>query len=366
MLARPRRLVALKVLSAALKGKTELATQRPNLWTDVCELAMGSGVAPALWGAVHEIRRHVPTDVVDELHKAELHNAVRNARLRRDLDLVVEAMNDVDVVPMPFKGALALVDGTDGAIGGRWMVDLDILVRDEEAAAARTALERLGYAAEPGRPFLHPHELPFVRDGSPGPVELHTVLGSPPIPTVLPASETWAESFEITIDRARARAPAPTHQVLHSVLHSAIQDLNHAVGGLPLRQLLSLRQLVERHGEAIDWTEIWRRMNAHGLSRVLRDHLWLAHRVVGLELPAGPWGLAPRLHEARVLASFAMTWPADVQRNMRFAFGREYMDSLYAHRDRPLHLAVARLRHAVRIARRDRRTAMDDLLMRRE
>jgi hypothetical protein len=369
-----RRTTALRVLCRALPSEAvgqdepppgQIRRPQPAVWSDVLALATELHVGPALWSAVHAARDGMPLDVAEQLHQYQLMSTVRNIRLRHCLTEAVQAFNEAGIVPLLFKGALQLVDGTPGVVGDRWITDLDLLVQDEQMSAAGEALERLGYEPDPAGPFLHPHELPFIRDRSPGPIELHAALGSPPIPTALPVTEAWAESSELSVGSARAQALSPTHQVLHNVLHSAVQDLNHAVGGLPLRQLLTLSRLVQTHGPAIDWVAIQRRMEEHGLDSQLRDHLWLAHRFAGMALPDGRWRAWPRLHELRVRASFALGWPPHVQRNLRFAFGRAYLDSLYAHGDQPVKLVAARAHHAFRILRRDGRRVLGDLRARR-
>lgn len=154
--------------------------------------------------------------------------------------------------------------------------------------------------------------------------------------------------------------------MLHNVLHSAVQDLNHAVAGLPLRQLLTLARLAHVHRSAVDWTAIRVRMDAHDLSTVLRDHLWLTHQLAGLALPDGPWGgVGMRLYEGRVLASFGLGWPSHLQRNVRQAFERPYLDALYAHGNHPLKLASARARHAIHVLHRDGRGALRAAVERR-
>lgn len=328
-------------------------------WNDVLALAGDLLVEPALWPAVCRSRPDMPAAIVEQLREQNLANTVRNVRLRRALTEAVQALNEWGVVPLLIKGAAKLVDGTPAAAGDRFMIDLDLVVRDEEVAAAGEALAGLGYEADRSKPFLHPHEVPFERHGSPGPIELHVELGSPPIPFVLPVAEAWEESSELLIGDARARMLSPTHEVLHNILHSAVQDLNHAVGDLPLRQLLTLSALVRIHGPAVDWRAIHERMEGHGLGAELRDHLWLAHRFAGMPLLQGEGSVLARLHEVRVLASVAVGWPAQVQRNLRFSFGPAYLDSIYPHGNRPLRLAGARARHAAAIIRRDGRRVLE-------
>jgi hypothetical protein len=365
-----QRLRALAVLSDALAGEgagwgpTVLGARRPATageWSEVLGLASELRLAPALWCSVHDTRARIPLEVREQLYESHLLNVARNLGLRRSLTAAVSSLNESGIVPLLLKGAVRLFDGTPGAAGHIWMMDLDLVVPGDRAIAAEAALVRAGYSADPGKPFLHPHELPFFSEHSPGPIELHVELGSPPIPSLLPAREGWAQSSRLSVGGAEARILSPTHQVLHSIMHSAVQDLNHVVAGLPLRRLLSLSELVRIHGPRIDWDAIRRPMDDHGLGRHLRGHLWLAHRLTGMPLPGGSWGVWPRQHELRVLASFALGWPPEVQRNLRFAFGRAYLDSLYHHGNHPLRLGGARTRHALRILRRDGMKALADV-----
>ncbi len=364
------RLAALKIVRALLAGggdsrdqtnRAKLGRVQSPQWTAVLELADELRIAPALSRLARNAREAIPPHVAEVLLERHRENTIRNVRLRHQLVAAVQALNAVGTVPLLLKGALSLVDGTLDGIGDRWMVDLDLLVPQGEVLSATQALLGIGYEASPLEPRLAPHELPFLRARAPGPIELHVELGTPPIPSVLSVTEAWANSTELWVNedsqppmpRGRARGLSPTHQLLHNVLHSAVQDLNHAVGGLPLRQLLALSRLLAAHGSAIDWAEIRQRMDQHGLAGELRDHLWLAHHFAGMSLPDGRWGMGPRVHEARVLANFALVWPEQLHRNLRFVFGRPYLDSLYAHGNQPLRLAGARVHHAARVLRRD-------------
>lgn len=364
-----RRLASLRLLVAVLAGEEPHhgSVRAPGTvaeWERVVQLADELGIGPALWRAASH-RGDVPSPVTEGLRDRYRANTIRNARLRRQLRETVEALNRVGIEPLLIKGALQLCDGTLPAAGERWMEDLDIVVPRDGGARTERALNDLGYEANGGKPFLHPHELPFFRARTAGPIEVHIELGSDPIPTVLPVAQAWARSTPLSLEGARARAMCPTDQVLHNVLHSSVQDFNHATGGLPGRQLLVLASLTRAHGSSVDWEAIQRRMHAYELSDALNGYVWLAHRFTGIPLPAGEWPAPSRRREARILSSFALGWPADVQRNLRYAFGRTYLDSLYGHADRPGRLTVARVRHAVTLMRRSGRSTIDHALVRK-
>jgi hypothetical protein len=339
---------------------------QPEEWPEILAVAEKLIVTPEVCRVVRQTPIDVPTTVAEQLRDAHLGHMVRNLRFRHELTRVVQAFNRAGTVPLLMKGSLQLVDGKLG-LGDRWMSDLDLVVPGADLSRSPEILAELGYRPDPGKPFLHPHELPFYRAGAPGPIEVHRELGSSALAEVLPVAEAWAASTELTIGQASARALSPTHQVLHNILHSAVQDLNHAVGGLPLRQLLTLAGLVRVHGAAVDWRGIERRMQEHGLGGTYRDHLWLTHRVTGMALPDNVGGgPGARLHERWALVSYGLGWPADAQRNLRHALGRAYLDSLYGHGDRPLALAWARARHALTVLRRDGRGALEKTLRQKD
>jgi hypothetical protein len=357
-----------QVLASAGEGQRETSLLAPSPsqpvdWHQVATVAAELLVAPPLWRAVQPGLEQIPTDVVEELRGRYLANTIRNVRFRHSLAEAVGALNEVGVVPVLLKGATGLTCETDGKVGDRWMADLDLLIAPSELTAATAALKGLGYRADASQPWVT-YELPFCRSRTPGPIDVHFELGVAPLPGLVPGPEARDQSVDVSVGGHRARVLSPTHQALHCVAHSSVQELDHAVGGLPLRQLLTLSDTVTRHGPTIDWSLIRERMEAHGLARKLTDYLWLANRFAGMELPplSGRWRTSARIHERRVLVSFALGWPTDVNRNLRLAFGRMYLDALYDHGNRPLKLAGARVRHAARVVRRDGRSVLDHTL----
>jgi hypothetical protein len=343
-----------------------LRALRRGDWSELVAIAEELVLTPALWPALRKLDVEPPKAELELLQQRHLWNAARNIRFRHGLTEAVGALNQVGVVPLLLKGGVSLVDGTVEDVGCRWMADLDLAVPVETLPETMEALAGVGFEAARPDPFGPPHELLVVRKGCPGPIELHTEIGVEALQAVLPTNQVWAASSELSFASVDARVPSPTHQVLHCILHSALVDLNHSVAGLPLRQLMTLTQLVQAHGSSASWAEIDTTAQAHGLTAAVRAHVWLAHRLCGLALPAGyRGGLRERLHEARVLANFGLGWPAELQRNLHFAFGRDYLDSLYSHGGRPLRLAVARARHTRHLLHRDWRANLEEAVQRR-
>jgi peroxiredoxin len=326
----------------------------PVAWAEVLVLADELAVTPSVWSALQRLHIEPPQSELDSFRQHYSWNAARNEGLRHELTEAVVSLNAVHIVPLLFKGSLSLVDGSVDDVGGRFMADLDLAVPPEDLAGAVDALRVVGYESLTRKPFEPMHDLPLVNSDTRGVIDLHVELGSDAVQRVLPASAAWAASSELRFASAQARGLSPTHQVLHCILHSALQDVDHASAGLPLRQLLTLAHLARAHRSALDWSEINTKAEKHGISNVVRDHLWLTHRLAGLPLPHGRRdGVRPRLHELRVLANFSLGWPADLHRNLHLAFGSAHLDSLYKHGGRPSRLAAARVRHAAQMLQRD-------------
>jgi hypothetical protein len=354
-----RRVATLCCLTRALRGEPAGTGDRATGWLpcvgweEVVALAVELQVAPTLWGVLQAADDPLPPSVADELRHHYRLNTVRNLRFRDQLTQVVRVLNAAGIEPLLIKGALRIVNGTAQRLGDRWMDDLDLVLPAGRMSDSIVALGEVGYRPAPAKPVSR-HDLALMLDRAPGWIELHLELGSSPIPALLPAAEVWSQSSPLRFSGVRARAPRPTHEVLHNILHSAVQDLDHAVAGLPLRQLLTLARLVQRYGPELDWKLIRRRMGDQNLTSEYRDHLWMAHRLAGMPLPEDSGAeVSARLHEARAVGSFALRWPAEVHRNLRYALGPDYLDVLYSHGDRPLELARARVRHVLEVLRRD-------------
>jgi hypothetical protein len=314
-------------------------------WEDLVGVADELTVVAALWGALRSSGLEPPPDISAFLRRQHAWNAARNLAFVHGLKMAVSALQVGGITPVLFKGSLSLVDGTVTDLGWRWMADLDVVVPEEALFDAVDRLHAIGFKTLP--PGYHgPHELVVAHRDMQGAIELHVSLGGEPAASVLPIDDVVAASRSVAFAGGTVRALSPTHQVLHSIVHSAIHDHNHTVGGLPLRQLLTLADLLRAHGSAVDWDEIEARSSRHGLRRAVRAHLWLGHRLLGIPLPPGQRGsVSARVHEQRVVANFVARWPAVVHRNLIEALRREHLEALYQHGDRPLARTGAAVRH---------------------
>ena len=280
-----RRLAALLTLRDLWRTAGGTAALPPVAnWSDTMTLADQLLVTPALWPIVDRWATQLPDAVAEHLRHAQRANTVRNLRLRTQLTDSVAALNGAGITPLLLKGARQLVDGSLPRLGERWLSDLDLAVAPERFDAARAALRAIGYGEMPD-PFEHPHELPMLRPGDSGPLELHVEIGSPPLPAMFPLAEVWRDSEPLAVGAGEARGLSLAHGVIHNVVHASVQDLNHAVGGLPLRQLVTLTGLVRARGPEFDFAGGGRALRRPRAERRTARYVWLAHRFAALPLP---------------------------------------------------------------------------------
>lgn len=339
-----------------------------DAWEQVGRLAQQHDLAAAVWASLREtgMTEVVGGPTAGRLQAAYLTNTVRNHAFQRQAAHAMEALNRADIEPLLIKGGLYLFDSTFSDRAARVMGDIDMLVRSDDLQTAISVLEAIGYRVKRGKPFEHPHEVPLVAEGAPGPIELHTSVGSSRLAGVLPTVDAWRHSVAIQAEGCRFRALSPTHRVLHNVLHAQVQDLNHAVAGLPLRQLHTLARLDRHLGAEVDWAALTRVMEAHGLGPVLTGYVELCHRLFLMPLPQGLHPrLAAHIHYRRCLVWFRLGWPPEVHRNLLFAVGRDYMEHLYGPSDGRLALTGARARHLRRVWRERGGATLTDLRVRR-
>ncbi|MFN2567980.1 MAG: nucleotidyltransferase family protein, partial [Candidatus Dormibacteria bacterium] len=163
--AMPRRLRALQCLGRLLgDGPVELPEIR---WRDTVLLADEQLLVPALAVALRARPDLAGPAVEAHLGQAHRRNLVRNTLLRRQSLQVMRSLNGVGIEPLLMKGALYFFDGTLPDVGARFTGDLDVVVPRGLWEDSIQALRAAGYVPDPGKAYMHPHELPIVAMGTP-------------------------------------------------------------------------------------------------------------------------------------------------------------------------------------------------------
>ena len=254
-------------------------------WLAVAEQANLDQVLPALHQALRNgTSAGIPDDFLDYL--AVVHEGVtsQNRKIRQ---LVLELGEIFAAAGLPLlllKGANWLMEAGPN-LGGRYMADLDILVGEEDRQAAVGALDRAGFRpAAPALPYArHFHHVPLARDSDPVTIELHRHLGWQR--HLLTAREALSASRPLAGSPA-IRLLSPTHRFIHGCLHAQLQDMGYAAGVFKLRDLLDIQYLMAGKADALDWQAIAAFGAERGIAVHLALPLHLAHRLLGVPMPA--------------------------------------------------------------------------------
>jgi hypothetical protein len=216
-----------------------------------------------------------------------------------------------------------------GDPAARIVADIDLLVRENELDVAWGTLLNFGYRPQPLKWLnndKHHHYAPLFRKGEYGRIELHrdVVFYS----EYLSTSPAWRESQPLKVDGLAMRVLSPTHQVLTNFVNSELVDENHGRGVISLRDLHEITALSQKP-VGIHWDLIRKSVARSENEHVLRAYIYLAHRLLRLELPAG---FRPtkkcNSHYHRVRLCLQSDWLRFFDEKMRgFSTGRHPHDS---------------------------------------
>lgn len=293
----------LKALSSLLAGETP----RDIDWMPALALANTALVTPQIYSAALRSGTvwQMPAEVRSFLHEVWVRNRERNRRLFAQLRDATSALNAVGLEPTLLKGAAYWATMGRPSQHDRIMTDLDLLVGEEEAAAAVRALQAAGFCTlDRGTELTHTvAELGRPQDV--GIIDLHI---RPPGPEALAraAMAVPGQTLSVSWDGVRAKAPSPALQVFLLVLHDQFQDGGYWRGEFVLRHLLEIAALSREPG-GVDWSVVARLAPTRLVRNVTDAQLLAAATICGALTPKTarrPW---VRLQHARLRAQFA--WP---------------------------------------------------------
>jgi hypothetical protein len=250
-------------------------------WARWRELAEFHCVAPLVyWRLQQTCPEAVPPEVLAALEERFRASAERGLRLSAELAEIMERLEAAGLEAAAFKGPV-LAWWAYGHPALREYLDLDILVRLEDIPRAGEVLRARGYRPQaPLRGALERNfrrwlgQLTYVRDGLQVAVDLHWRLAPP--------------AFGLRLEsgpRARVRIGSrdiPTLNAEDTVLLLAYHGAKH--GWTPLNFLCDLAMLIT--ALPIDFEAALARAGKQHMRRRLLLGLYLAHDLLGVELPA--------------------------------------------------------------------------------
>ncbi|CAN7249096.1 nucleotidyltransferase family protein [Phenylobacterium sp. LjRoot219] len=298
------RLKPLKTLSALLAGDLPVKVD----WMSVLALANEALVTPQIYSAALQTGTvsQFPSEVRIFLHEVWLRNRERNRRLFEQLREAIATLNAAGIEPVLLKGAAHWVALGRPAEHDRMLTDIDLLVGDEHAAAALSALEATGYVAH--KLWKDPGKYVAADLGRPdcvGVIDLHR---RPPgrEAEARAAMALDGELATVSWDGVRAKAPSPALQVFLLVLHDQFEDGGYWRGKFVLRHLMDIADLT-RQPRGVDWDVVAGLANTRLVRNTTDAQLLAAASICGAVVPRTaqrPW---VRMQYARLQAQFA--WP---------------------------------------------------------
>ena len=229
--------------------------------------------------------------VQDLLARQLASHAQRRVVMARHLMEMVAVFNALGIRPILLKGARSLWEQQPA---WRYLRDIDLLVSDDEAAAAQQALIRIGYGPDPAlpvRPDRH-HLEPLYREGFPGWIEIHRSGGNRYAERLLPTSELFADSTVVSDDGLSVGLLSPVTHLLHALVHHHVGHSGDARGTLSLKGLYefawAFHQLTDEQRPALA-----QRVAVHPRLAAMLDY-WLAAASLLFHLPVeAPFGVRP-------------------------------------------------------------------------
>jgi hypothetical protein len=170
---------------------------------------------------------------------------------------------------------------------------------------------------------------------------------------VLPPNAAYGDSALVQADGVLFRILSPTHQIVHNIFHSEVQDRGHDLAFIWIRQLLDLAALCRRLSPEIDWGAVRAAFAKRRLGEVPSDRLYLAQELLGVPVASQlPVGASARRHLWVCLAQ--LRWPRLSKLNRLRAtvtspLNPRVLDMVYGSGHSRVRLLTDRCRHAWRM-----------------
>jgi hypothetical protein len=261
----------------------------PGLWTSLIDLALTTGLLPAVESAVARCGL-LPVAGVQSgaaglggaLARVRSDHRARRERMRARLTEIADDLTRAGIQALLIKGAADLWTGTPG---WRSMRDLDIVVPPHQAATAQRLLVSAGYRPAPDGERRPHHLEAMVRDDLPGWIELHVSASNRRGERMLPTSVMLHHATGGSWSQSSIRLPHPAVHVLHGLVHHHFSNRGAAYGVIALKGLFEfahgyaaldevgvrlLRRLASRHSRLSAAVDLWTAAAA-GLFR-MADH----------------------------------------------------------------------------------------------
>ena len=226
-------------------------------------------------------------------------NRERNQRIRIQLRDLVAALNTAGIVPILLKGTAHLTLGLYEDDADRVIGDIDLLVAEEERAAALALLGELGYSSyddDVDHAHMH-HYAPVAREDSEAWVELHKLAS--PYRRALPTPVLIQRARRVSSEIGAVAVPSPDDLLVHNIVHSQRHKRGFWSAEFSLRDAFDLVLLTRHFRDELDWSRLSLRIAADVGRHSAGFYVRRAHRLFGEAPPPLPWPVGARFADWR-------------------------------------------------------------------
>jgi hypothetical protein len=260
-------------------------------WAQVGSEAQRHAILPLVCHALSQAATSCPSPLLREWQVKAVRQRLANLRRCAELLALQQAMEKVGIAFLVFKGPVAaMVCFRD--VGLRSFLDLDVLVRPEDAAPAMAVLRQRGYQPVfplprrwEQRTMLASGELTFVRPSTGDTVDLHCRLLPAGYSFAADPPDLWQRSEQVKIGGGVVTTLNGENTLVFLGLHAAKHDWGR------LSWLCDIAYLVARR--ELDWDLIQARLKAWRCQVLVQVGLLLARTLLGAPLPKKSMPLSP-------------------------------------------------------------------------
>jgi hypothetical protein len=271
-------------------------------WAYLNQTALQHRVIPLLYWNLHATcPEAVPETILEQLQRRFHAISMRNLFLVRELLTLLSMLEAYGIPAIPYKGPV-LATSVYGNLALRQFKDLDILVREQDAARAKELLLSQEYRLQHQtsatyealfRRFRQTYDL--VREDDQVLLELHWNIISWPV--FFPANSTalWERLESVSLAGRPVRTLAPEDVLALLCVHGAKHHWER------LAMICDVAELVRTYPE-INWGRVLEQTSQLGGARMLYLGLFLAQNLLGATVPEDIWR---QMHVDPVVRSLA-------------------------------------------------------------
>lgn len=268
---------------AAIRPRLVELTLQEIDWDYLFLLARRHSLLPLLFRSIEGFDG-LPTSFHAKLRREFRQNATRNTLLAGELSRLARLFETEGVPVLAYKGP-ALAQQAFGDIKLRRFVDLDIIVKHQDARRAGELLQTLGYTKPAGlteahEKFLlrHQHNLAYTRDGGLSIVELHWEFAPAHFAAVPVGEGVWESATTVQLYGTDVPCLAPEDLLLALAVHGTKHLWERLAWVCDVAALVNSRK-------DFDWSYVRWRAKETRVKRMLGLVLRLARGLAGASVP---------------------------------------------------------------------------------